>query len=60
MSQKETKVIVFFTYASPSEVVCTDGAACVITGSYKQMEKYLKELDPQKAKKHTIKKTRFG
>lgn len=60
MSQKETKVIGFFAYVSPSEVVCTDGAACVITGSYKKMKEYLKELDPQNTRKQTIKKTRFG
>jgi len=47
MSVYNTKVIGFFAYASPSEVVCTDGAACVIAGS-------------QKTRKHTIKKTRFG
>ncbi len=60
MSIRDTKVIGFFAYASPSEVVCTDGAACVITGSQKSMEAYLKELDPQNIRKHTIKKTRFG
>jgi hypothetical protein len=60
MSINNTKVIGFFAYASYSEVVCTDGAACVITGSQKAMEEYLKELDPQNSKKHTIKKTRFG
>lgn len=60
MSIHDTKVIGFFAYASASEVICTDGAACIISGSQKSMEAYLKELDPQKIKKHTIKKTRFG
>lgn len=60
MSIHDTKVIGFFAYASPSEVVCTDGAACIITGSQKSMEEYLKELDPQNIRKRTIKKTRFG
>ena len=56
----DTKVIGFFAYASANEVVCTDRAACVITGSQKSMEEYIKELDPQDSKKRTIKKTRFG
>ncbi|UCE08087.1 MAG: hypothetical protein JSW07_08685 [bacterium] len=56
----DTKVIGFFAYASANEVVCTDRAACVITGSQKSMEEYIKELDPQDSKKRTIKKIRFG
>jgi hypothetical protein len=60
MSIHDTKVIGFFAYASQSEVVCTEGAACVIISSQKTMEKYVKELDPKNSKKHTIKKTRFG
>ncbi|MBC8185483.1 hypothetical protein H8E88_30720 [candidate division KSB1 bacterium] len=59
MSIHDTKVIGFFAYASASEVVCTEQAACVITGSQKSMEEYIKELDPQNLKKRTIKKTRF-
>ena len=60
MSIHDTKVIGFFAYAFPSEVVCTDGAACIITSSQKSMEMYLAELDPQNNRKRTIKKTRFG
>lgn len=60
MSVNNSKVIGFFAYASYNEVVCTDGAACIITDSQNAMEKYLKELDPLNSKKHTIKKTRFG
>lgn len=60
MSQNDSKVVGFFAYASKSEVVCTDGAACLITGSKQSMEKYLQEIDPTNVKNHTIKKTRFG
>ena len=57
---RETKVIGFFAYASRNEVLCTDGAACIITGSKESMEKYIKELDPHKKNDRTIRKTRFG
>ena len=60
MSLYDTKVIGFFAYASRNEVLCTDNAACIITGSQKSMEKYLKEFDPTGGRKHTIRKTRFG
>lgn len=60
MKNNDTKVIGFFSYTSPNEVLCTDGAACIIAGSEKSMEKYIKELDPNKQKTRTIRKTRFG
>ena len=60
MSQNDSKVIGFFAFASRNEVVCTEGAACVIAGSKESMVEYLKEIDPANIKKHTIKKTRFG
>jgi len=60
MSIYDTKIIGFFAHTSRYEVVGTDGTACIIAGSQKSMEKYLKELDPDNIKKHTIRKTRFG
>lgn len=60
MSIHDTKVIGFFAYASRNEVICTGEAACIISGTQKAMEEYLKELDPDQNKKHTIRKTRFG
>ncbi len=60
MSIHDSKVIGYFAYASRNEVVCTDGAACVITGSQKSMATYIKEIDPNNLKNHTIRKTRFG
>lgn len=59
MSDRHTKVIGYFAYASPAEVVCT-GEACVITGSESAMQEYIDEIDPEGRKKNTIKKTRFG
>ena len=60
MSQNDSKVIGFFAYASRNDVLCTEGAACIIAGSKESMVNYLKEFDPTNIKKHTIKKTRFG
>jgi len=60
MSGNDNKVIGFFAYTSRTEMVCTNGAACIIAGSYKAMTEFLKELDPSNTKKHTIKKIRFG
>lgn len=59
MSARHSKVIGYFAYASPTEVVCT-GEACVITGSYRAMQEYILEIDPDGRKRTTIKKTRFG
>jgi len=59
MSDRHTKVIGYFAYASPTEVVCTD-EACVITGSEEAMKDCIIEIDPDGRKKNTIKKTRFG
>jgi hypothetical protein len=55
----ESKVIGYFAYASPVEVVCTD-TACVIAGSEGAMRAFLAELDPAGAVRHTIRKTRFA
>ena len=59
MSDRYSKVIGYFAYASPTEVVCT-GKACVISGSQRAMCDYIAEIDPDGWKKNTIKKTRFG
>ena len=59
MSDRDTKVIGYFAYASPMQVVCT-GKACVIAGSEQSMKDYLQEIDPEGAKRRTIRKTRFG
>ena len=59
MSDRYSKVIGYFAYASPSEVVCT-GEACVISGTDRAMRDYVAEIDPEGYKRRTIKKTRFG
>ena len=61
MANRSKKVIGYFAYASPNEVVCTGdgGDACVISGSVRAMKAFLKEIDPEGQKKHTVKKTRF-
>ena len=58
MSARRSKVIGYFAYASPTEVVCT-GEACVISGSRRAMEEYILEIDPDRRKIRTIKKTTF-
>jgi len=55
----DAKVIGYFAYSSPSEVVC-DGDACVIAGSDSDLRTYLSELGPGEEINHTLKKTRFG
>lgn len=60
MSERETKVVGYFAYLSPTQVVCSDVDACVVSGSIKAMEEYLAEIDPLGAPKATVKKTRFG
>ncbi len=46
MSDRYSKVIGYFAYASPTEVVCT-GKACVISGSQRAMRDYIAEIDPE-------------
>jgi hypothetical protein len=62
MADRNRKVIGYFAFASPTEVVCTGdrGDACVISGSVRTMKEYVKEIDPDGQKKRTIKKTLFG
>jgi hypothetical protein len=59
MADRSRKVIGYFAFSSPSEVVCT-GDACVITGSVQAMKAFLLEIDPYGQKNHTVKKTNFG
>jgi hypothetical protein len=58
MSTSHNKVIGYFAYVSPTTVVCT-GEACIIAGSRHAMEEYLLEIDPDRGKLRTIKKTTF-
>ncbi len=62
MADRSRKVIGYFAYSSPNEVVCTgdQGDACVISGSVRAMKAFLKESDPDEQKEHIVKKTRFG
>jgi hypothetical protein len=62
MTDRNHKVIGYFAYASPAEVVCTGeaGDACVISGSVRALETFIMEFDPDGRKRRTIKKTRFG
>jgi hypothetical protein len=63
MADNSRKVIGYCAFASPTEVICTgdQGEACVISGSVRAMKAFLKEIDPDGQKAHTVKKkTRFG
>jgi len=60
MPQRDAKVVGYFAYLSPMQVVCTGGDACVVSGSQTAMEAYLVELHPAGAAKTIVKKTRFG
>jgi hypothetical protein len=55
----DSKVIGYFAYSSPTEVIC-DGDACVISGSEESMRNYIKSVPSTHPKRNTIKKTRFG
>ncbi len=61
-ADRHRKVIGYFAFASPTDIVCTGahGDACVISGSVRAMRAFLKELDPHGQQRHTVKKTRFG
>ena len=62
MADSSRKVIGYFAYTSPTEVLCTGdaGDACVISNSVRAMKAFLSEIDPNGEKGHTVKKTRFG
>ncbi len=55
----DSKVIGYFAFSSPSEVVC-DGDACVISGSESEMKNFINSISSSTTKKTTIKKTRFS
>jgi hypothetical protein len=55
----DAKVIGYFAYTSPTDVVC-DGDACVIAGSDVDLRTYISELGAAGGTNHTLKKTRFG
>nr|WDE41613.1 hypothetical protein [uncultured bacterium] len=61
MANPKRKVIGYFAFAPPNEVVCTGqrGDACVISGSLRTMKAYVKEIDPDGFTKRIIKKTLF-
>lgn len=55
----DSKVIGYFAFSSPTEVIC-DGDACLISGSEHDMRKYIKSVSTESSNRTTIKKTRFG
>ena len=55
----DAKVIGYFAYATPTDLVC-DADACVIAGSEADLRTYLSELGPRDAESPILKKTRFG
>ena len=57
--RRHSKVIGYFAYDSPTQVVCSD-EACIIAGSRRAMTQYLLEIDPQQQTRRTIKKTTFA
>jgi hypothetical protein len=57
--RRRSKVIGYFAYESPTQVVCT-GEACVIAGSRLAMKQYISEIDPNQRTRRTIKKTTFA
>jgi hypothetical protein len=59
LADRDSKVVGFFAYSTPTRVVCT-GRACVVAGSEEAMKRYVSELDPGNRSDHTIRKTRFG
>lgn len=59
MSDSHTKVIGYFAH-SGVDVICTESAACVISGSRDALERHLSELEHAEINNYTIKKTRFG
>jgi hypothetical protein len=60
MAQSDTRVIGHFALLSPTDVLCTDGGACMIAGSGEAMAQYLGELPPGRSGKATVRKTSFG
>lgn len=61
MANPKRKIIGYFAFAPPNQVVCTGnrGDACVISGSSRTMKAFVKEIDPDGFTKRIIKKTSF-
>ena len=59
MAERDTRVIGYFAYFSPTDHVCTDTDACVIAGSGEAMQQYLSEMAPASAGDASVRKTRF-
>jgi hypothetical protein len=59
MATRSTKVIGYFAYTPQRTAIC-DGDSCVIAGSRRAMERYIRELAGSSPATLTIKKTRFG
>jgi hypothetical protein len=60
MVTRDAKVVGYFAYLSPMEVVCTDVDACVVSGSSSAMQDYLAEIRPAGAAAASVRKARFG
>jgi hypothetical protein len=60
MARRDSQVIGYFAYLSPTQVVCTDVDACLVSGSSGAMEEYVAELHPHRNAAATVRKTRFG
>jgi hypothetical protein len=50
MPERDAKVVGYFAYLSPMQVVCTDVDACVVSGSSGAIGAYLAELHPAGAR----------
>ena len=55
----DSKVIGYFAYNSPTEVIC-EGDACVISGSEEAMHNYLKSMTTKSSTNVTIKNNSSG
>jgi len=58
-SDIDSKVIGYFAFSSPTEVIC-EGDACVISGSEQSMKNYITLASSGSSQGTTIRKTRFG
>jgi hypothetical protein len=56
---EDTRVIGYFAYTPPMNVVC-DRDACVVAGSEAALKRYIQSMGAKAAVSETIKKTRFG
>ncbi|SLM30323.1 hypothetical protein MTBBW1_220015 [Desulfamplus magnetovallimortis] len=61
MANPKRKIIGYFAFVPPNQVVCTGdrGDACVISASSRTMKAFVKEIDPDDFTKRIIKKTSF-